>query len=815
MFFRMHFKKASLHIFYSWLFVGLAGCGLRIADQPPAKPEIRVGEFSCMQDISKTIHRYVSAKQNKANETEEFFGCMKRSLEAFATYVRGDQTSYYTPEELRKFFERFVLKNQKISDALLSELMIMKVNLVGGSLNRLSRQEIARGMDLLEQLRAVFVELGPHMKILNPNLAMRLRMEGRPLPPVEETIRAVRAAGDRLGELMAFSHRPYAIKNLRQLLEELREFANLEDEFTTMGSVENWMQLLTAFKEITVHPSVDGNDFVAPEEWRLLTYQLAGWYTLWIRFHNSIAIQNRFSRSGVESILAFFREARDLLERALASQSQQVIEFDKMDRLFVAMDRLHIMPLSMTPDIGSQMVRIIVERVFGNPEIIPDKRKTNGLTAVTLYQMGVEVGLWANIQLVLNDFFLAQEAPRYNPLYMWLRSGNIRNSFEPEDLAHRLRNVFTGDESYFASYLRFVRNSRPLVAPWPNDVMRVFLVNEKELATYKIGYSFQDLSWKNLMLSALRLLVRGYAESSERGKAWGVSKRETQKFYMDFKPFGESLHIFDPRNCKAGARSFLEGKLFTYTGTGYDETSENPRQRFLSFESGAELLSFLVSGGLEGRSLYADYLQRCQPPDSAPQDPFKDSMIEKSCFLGDLSRNLLMRLKGMPRWQAYFAKLTFEDQLQFVSTLLVSVKDSRTAKDWIEQQEMSSMLVVLQYIEAVFTRFDENLDDVLDDREVQKAYPIYRKLIQEAALRMGKNLNNEEKIRYAFNYILYYGEIPEDTAQDLWIGLTARVAGWGFRLTRMEVMRAFKVIVQSILESDRKSSGGDSCKTDS
>lgn len=795
------------------LMVSVIGCGIRIGEKPPVKPEIRVGEFGCMQDIGKTIRKYAYSEQRFSNETDEFFGCMKKSLEAFQTYVRGDQNSYYTPEELRRFFERFILKNQKISDELLHQLMVMKVNLVGGGVTRLSRQEISRAQDLLEHMKTVALELWPYMKLFNPKVSQSLQAQGQPLPPVDEAIRSLKMSGDRLGELMAYAHRPYALDDLRRLLEEVRKFANIDEDFLASGSAEDWVNMLLAFKEFTVRPSGEGNPAsIAPEEWRLLMYQLAGWYTLWIRFQYSIATQDRFMRGGVDSILAFYREARDLLERAIASQNQPVVEFDKIQKLFSAMSRLNLLPEQIPPETAFQVTKVLVERVFGNPEISPSKRRTNGLTAVTLYHMGSEVGVWANIQLFLNDYFFSRDQSRLHLLTAWLSSSSVRSLVEPESLARQVRNSFNGDESYLAAFLKFVRNERPLIAPWPDDIVRVFLVNQQELQAYKIGYSFKDLSWKNLLISAFRMLLRGYAEDIERGKIWGVSKAETQMFYMDFKPLGEGLHIFDPRNCKAGQRSFLEGKLFTYAGTGYDEDSFELTKRYLGLESGVELLSFLISGGLEGRSLYQDFLKICPPPQDAPLDPFKDKMISKSCLIQNIGTSLLSRLKNMPNWQDYFVQLGEADRTRFVSSILAAVKDSRTPEDWVEQPELSSMLVVQQYIEAVFTRFDQNLDGILDDDEVEKAYPIYRKLIQEAALRMGKDLKSESDLRYAFNYILYYGEKPQDTTRDMLIGLTAKVTGWGFKLSRMEIARAFRVIVQSILESDRKM-GQDACQS--
>ncbi|MFL5812085.1 MAG: hypothetical protein ACJ763_00790, partial [Bdellovibrionia bacterium] len=137
-----------------------SGCGLKIGERPNQDVTVQLGsaETACLSGAAHTLSDYFHGHASD-NQISGVFNCASNSLKLFQERTRGARPGVYSPAELRKFLERYFLRDFTISDALLSEFMELKKTLLGGSTDELTMDELERLRGLLDTLRDVVVRL--------------------------------------------------------------------------------------------------------------------------------------------------------------------------------------------------------------------------------------------------------------------------------------------------------------------------------------------------------------------------------------------------------------------------------------------------------------------------------------------------------------------------------------------------------------------------------------------------------------------------------------------------------------------------------
>jgi hypothetical protein len=81
----------------------------------------------------------------------------------------------------------------------------------------------------------------------------------------------------------------------------------------------------------------------------------------------------------------------------------------------------------------------------------------------------------------------------------------------------------------------------------------------------------------------------------------------------------------------------------------------------------------------------------------------------------------------------------------------------------VEATELRSMIPIMHYAESIFARHDKDRDDILDDDELDGAFPIMAPFIKK----MGNGKADGPKMQKAiYSYLLKYGEPPEPNLMD-------------------------------------------------
>lgn len=785
-----------------WFAIALSGCGLKVGEKPAEVKPISVGKvgFGCMSNISKTIRSYVLAEMN-ASQVTQFFDCLKYSFVSFGNYIKFEQKdrNIYAATEIRDFLQKYFVRDRVITDELLREFMNLKKVMVGGSVERVTKAELMRGVEVLEELKEEALKLNRFMPVLNSFVGIKNRAEGVPLPSTTEAIRALKDAAERIGEIMATSHQSYSLKSLERFLSAFRDFVQWDQQFLRAKSPQKWTDFFKVFKAITVRPP---RDLIEPQEWPRLMSALAGWYAIYLRYLFELEERPVFYGKGLSEANAMFQDAIELLSKSIEAQPRKVIEFEYLDDLFDVLGELEILPANIKPASLKAISRPLIQKIFGDLSLPPEKRTARGVTLITLRQIQTEFERWHSIQWNLDQLFV----PNAEFQETVSARTELRKNFN--EVSPELNRIWD--------------KVRPL---FRDNEYRVFLAEDDKLKQYGVMQNFHNLSMMNLMRTGISFVLRGYAQDVRRfARMEGITEDELQSFYLDFRPLGIDLKFMDPNNFKVGHRAFIEANLFTYGGNGVQPVNtKKPLDHLFTYEEGIEYLSLLTSGALMAHELRRDLRTVCA---DYGVDVYGDPAISRECFKQNLRAKLVPKLWNMPEMQKFLIGASDEVWDKFAEAMMkASLKPlfdqegkALERGDIVEIGDISSFCVILHYVEVAMTRFDLDKDGFLTNNknanealgyEIDKAFPIFNQKIKDIGkIKKCREISDWES-RGAFGYILTYKEMPETFESSVNIVWSRTIDDWSYQLNRLDLAQVFATIMDGIKPKESKNGAVD------
>ncbi len=764
------------------------GCGLNTGEKPvPRSPPMYSGDnFSCVARIPENFDKYVNDRLSE-KEITVFIQCIQKAFTTFAQLTRGREVSTYTPNEIRNFLHEFFLGQRRISDDLLAQMMLIKRAIVGGEVDRISRTELYQAVEALEDLRKEAIRVKPYLKVLNPTLAMKEEPTklGQRLAEANAVLnQSIQVLQSRMRQTKC----DYPLKDLRTFLIEARAFVGWEKHFGDKAvPVDNWINFLKIFRELTVAPS-DPN-VVRTQDWAPMLQSFAQWYSAYLQYRVGVKDRPVLQGFGLQNTVHLAREVFNLIEDSVSRQEGFTVPFDKLTELTNALHGLGWIP-KFRPESLQTALRAMVTRVLGNPDVLPGARKDEGLTLASVSRARNLFYQWAYVQMNL-------DARYRKPEPAVTASANVPNlqikPFLNPDVRARLKDLRNSD---WDEFLRVRTLMRPL---FPDDKYRVLLVPREDIGKYQTTHGFHNLSMMNLMRTIVGVIFRGYAEGNGNRLDWqsGISSAEMQKFYEDFREAGIDLGLVDRRNTNTGARAFIEGNLFNYSSDGLLLDTTDPKSK-LNFLEAMEMFSFLWSGGGMAEDAYKA-LSVCE---KGPLDDNRRPKLRRDCVLERLPEVLDPLLDTMPGLQQFLRLSPPQVRASYVSTLLDTAFSPKYSKrEWVELSELSTLMVVMHYAEAVLTRYDKNHDAALTNGEIDVAAGLFMGFIKKFAK---EQLDKDLGDRYAkasFYYILTYREMPVGLSDIFWM---AWISEGSLNLNRAELSNVFRVIIAKLFETGKK-----------
>jgi len=143
-----------------------------LRDQPKPQKAFESGELdlSCLQSMPTQLEnlfagRYTDTPKDK-DSINAIWKCLDRSLNSFSKYTHGSSKDYYTNEELQDFANRFLPKENLFSKSLVDSIFKLKSDVLGGSNNRITQEEIIKLRGKLNRFGGMILPLAPHISTL-------------------------------------------------------------------------------------------------------------------------------------------------------------------------------------------------------------------------------------------------------------------------------------------------------------------------------------------------------------------------------------------------------------------------------------------------------------------------------------------------------------------------------------------------------------------------------------------------------------------------------------------------------------------------
>lgn len=727
--------------------IGAGGCRLSLQDGQKDLFPVSLSGQSCLDHALPVIERFYEGAAESA-EVDRAWQCTADTLSVFTTFVRGQTPGVYRATELRDFVETYFLKSRKISDALMVEGMHLKQALVGGTDDVLTIKEIERLKYLIGILRVVGQKLLPYMKMLSLSASPDAYLDKGEF--VEQGIAQAVASARLLGDALSEAGAPYRIENVERFL---REFGALYAGTSDWQGPERLVKYLPAFAALKAFFLRPSGLTIAAGEWRELVPLAGRLYGLYLRYYYLLQDQDKTAGVGLTHLDRWGGELFSLLDDALAAKDASVIAFAQVDDLATQLQIHDVFAWPVSAATLRSLAHTIIEHPC-HPASGSHRASINGLDATCVAWLRRSFAEWVGLQQRWDQMAGGTPSLPLSELRArWkLTGGALTESDGEMDL--------------------LLRQERPLVfTPIGTVILQNRFASSAPVEVNVDQFSWTSLNWKRFFISTA---LRGYISNFPSDMALGLRKSEFKNFYEDMRAFGTEIKFLDPRDPNIWDSSFDEANIFLPSANGDDR---------ISYVEGVETLSFALSGAQMSRRAYRDVRENCE---NLKDDVFGLPMVPVECFRRRMRANFPRYFSGLTGWVREEAALSGKDRLEMHKYLEIAARRAGYRDVPAESADIDKASMLLQYIEALFVRFDIDGSGTLSLEESQAIFPLLRTVLARLS-----GLSDDADLWAVFTYAVRYGEAPDHS---LWtkikfIWWRSRPESWSYEASRADILK--------------------------
>ncbi len=761
-------SKYFVHLMMLSIF--FVSCSSPIKDRPKEQSTISLGssETQCLSTVSTDIKEYFEGHSTVV-KTEKMWDCASRALELFSQFTKGKNENYFEPQELRNFLQKYFLGDLRISDEFLTAGMKLKSVILGGSDSVLSKDDIANTRKLIEVLKKVTVKLQPYQPI-RPSHINELEES-----VVDQAVNELRSATKLLGNALSETSKDYAFSDFISLFTNLNSFfAQSKVNVFELSSLLELFPVIIEVKNLAISRP---KEIISKSDWSRILEMGALWYGWILKASNmhhqyvvtqakNISIPMLFWGQGIRRMFTLLIEMKDIVVNSIKSWPSNMIpmsEFyslvdkigdERISEWFVEGLTADTMKKTITPLIrrlmnGLNQVQFMTKSVEATkPNGVKKKVEVghregpNGLTIEAMDNLVTEISRFVDGQIYIEALFDKVAGKDNWTLSRAYDQGElIANSFyiNPEltnkEVAYDIRNI--------------IKTTRPL---FRGEEPKIFFTDSKTADT---NHSFYNLFQNNWMTMVARIFIRGYATDKSRAEGVsGLNLRELTGIYDDFWYFGRDIKFLDKRENthtkrhKTAMKRFMEANIFSFESDGGDTLKLNEL---------TQLLAFLVSSKTLSSKIHQQLAAICKVGEA---DVFGKPLIDANCFqnslFDDKEKLYEQYWSTMPRLKSYYSSLDDKAKHYFKLLLIKAAMGDHVDNYMYESDDTDALASILHYVEAVFSRFDEDSVGGIDKYEAAKAFPIFEYELSKLSC-----TTNQKILKNIFTYLLHHGEQPD------------------------------------------------------
>ena len=765
------------------MLLSLFGCNQYLNDSDKTKKpfEVSFQGGECISQIPEVLSNYF-LQNLKADKLHETLSCLDVAIVEFLKSTRGTDGASYQKNELQKFFEKYVFK-KNISPEFALGIMKLKTVLVGGNDEVVTRVEF-------EKLRNVLKILEIEMNRLYPNLGLYFfrdsKVEGRSISKqkIDSAIIDLKLTVNNLFSKMYLANIEYSLIDFQLFLVELEKFTVTD---STSKSFWQWRENIPIFNKIKTLLVGEDVESRSQKEMNQVWDILIDAFHLGLDYQLGIHQSHWVTPEGYAELDGWIQRVFNVLERGLSLRAKGQIPFSQIDEMLdvfyehqLWIDRLQLNTAKIT---YRQFISRFVDQntmdlsAFDFHHLLKIQRDFKAFQFIQkiigkVFELK-RIRLKTEVLAVVGHINLNEELQKYSPLSR-------------------------ADQIYYAKIWAefiYLLNDK-VVRHWDDRGQFSVGINKME------NWSYEELTRMNILRLPASVFMQTYglnASLSIKEKALDAS--DISLIFIEFRKFGDELGFFDRRNIDSASSSTREADMFSPSGNG------DGRIQFLEL---FDLFSVMWSGGLLGVADFKN--QAAKEQCLLPQiDFFKNPYLEMKCAAETFHKNFSILFPNLPKFNRYLKTL---DQNQWNNLYLDFMAISRICPqdlNGLETSDQRTMMVLVHYIENLFSVYDIDRNDSFDESEVVRAYPRFSSLITEVTKqRVAKasplSYSALESIHYnwdnmaleVFKYIVFNGRTP--TATELMRIMTGKF--WGSQLNHKEANRQNIVKVFSTLKSE-------------
>ena len=709
----------------------------RAADQTVT---IKSSTLGCLKTLPLGFQHYLRDESN-AEEVEQNFQCLNKALDLFVLFTK-EQT--YTDDQLRGFFNRYLLKQQQISPEFMAEIMKLKAFVIGGSNRTLSKSEIAGLQKFLSTVKEEVQKLRGNVKML----ILQETPEKITNERFDQVQTLARAGFLRLVNESKAAGSLYEFADFKVFVDELAKFM---DETKMLTPFVKWMPLLESLKDLFLGERAQirtSRDWRGAAAWGIDAYFLGLEYFYGVRTKtdNLVQIWSRFLR--------IFDRSLSLLERSPVLLREGRLESTALDRVLESLWAEGLKPMDLDLNTVKKTYRMAALRFLEHNNLRQtDPSQFLGLDQKHLSILRFEYSAWRMGQETILQLFQDRDTKT------GVTIAEIKAVLGQQEASSKIQSLQAGDSTHdlllntWKQWKSLLTSERPL--QWTISKKVLMQADPQSAQT-----SFQGLSWMNLLRTMTRFVQRGYGEGNSLN-VWDlkISKDNLVFLENDFHELGMEVKLLDPRSKNPAARTFQESNFFTYSGNGDD---------YLTGQELLEELSLMTSGGSVITSEIMNVATYKKGPNElgfceiGKTDILAKPIMRADCVEKIIKDNFDSYFEGLPGMVSLVREIKARDAKnnhdyewkKFYRSLMGIAEVPGKTPDTTEYAEIRTAVVVLHYVESLMMVYDTNRNGHLDQQELLKASPRFGGFIAKMSPLGGYLLDD------VFLCIVYKGKKP-------------------------------------------------------
>lgn len=499
----MFFNLTRWVLSFLFLFQVL-GCGIQVGEKPKEIEATELGVAKCLDNSMDDLEDFFKGRVPANSRVNLAVQCLSDTVKTFIDTVNGKEKDKYTASEFLYFINKNLIKgnSNKVSDELFIEIMNLKVALLGGNTEIVTKSELSKIRSILSYLRPSLIKINPYMPIVikKEGVFDGLSEEEKEKKFSEAQVVVDEVLSEIFSQFSKENHK-YNVHSVINLIKEVMMFSDATAE--SVADVELYRDLAVAIKKEMIG---DPDEFITQNDWRHVSKAVGSVLCLISRhyyFIKSVATPNDDSYVKVARYKGFATDIAEGVYRVLLSQNHRTMSVEQVKA--VANGAFIAAELDAELDSVAVHDATFIKNAL---TVQPDGADLGQWTEDDFLQLSHKIGpLLVNLADVLRLFGQMKEDPS------WKTDVVLFEKYEKQlpQYANNLTQLFEGgyDIRYVKSLLESIERSRLISNfEFPKDYDKYVQVAiaAKEAITGVDGSGLNPQDLKNI----LGLASKGY-----------------------------------------------------------------------------------------------------------------------------------------------------------------------------------------------------------------------------------------------------------------------------------------------------------------